>query len=146
MPKKEEYGAQPPIELLRQFLDHHGWYNRKDQQFIRIENIILLTALGPPGGGRNHITPRIVRHFNIIAYTEIDNKTISNIFLMMVESFLKRFSDEIKESIGVLVNSVIGIYDIIKKNLLPTPKKSHYTFNLRDISKVFQGICSASQK
>jgi dynein heavy chain len=66
MPKKEEFGAQPPIELLRQFMDHGGWYNRRDQHFMKIENIILLTALGPPGGGRNHITPRIIRHFNMI--------------------------------------------------------------------------------
>lgn len=31
-------------------------------------------------------------------------------------------------------------------DLLPTPSKSHYTFNMRDIWKVFQGICSGHPK
>jgi len=36
-----------------------------------------------------------------------------------------------------IVKSTVDIYNKITKELLPTPKKSHYTFNLRDISKIF---------
>lgn len=113
---------------------------------MKIENIILLTALGPPGGGRTQITQRLTRHFNMLAFTELDSQTISNIFTQIISHFFKRFSDEVKDIQKVLIESVITIYETIKTNLLPTPKKSHYTFNLRDISKVFQGICNASLK
>jgi dynein heavy chain, axonemal len=125
-------------------LDHGGWYNRKDHNFMRFEDIVLLSAMGPPGGGRSAITNRMMRHFNIISYTELDQSTISYIFTTLLDFFLGKFDESVTSLGPELVKTVLVIYNTVRSELLPTPKKSHYTFNLRDISKVFQGICNAS--
>jgi dynein heavy chain len=44
---------------------------------MKLEDIIILSAMGPPGGGRTSITNRLVRHFNIIAYPELDRNAIN---------------------------------------------------------------------
>lgn len=35
MPQKEIYGAQPPIELLRQYIDHGYWYVRENINTVK---------------------------------------------------------------------------------------------------------------
>mmetsp|Transcript_28820 Transcript_28820/g.26077 ORF Transcript_28820/g.26077 Transcript_28820/m.26077 type:complete len:306 (-) Transcript_28820:325-1242(-) len=148
MPAKEGWGAQPPIEILRQMIDQGGWYDfkEKDRPFRHIIDCNFLSAMGPPGGGRTYITNRITRHFNMLTYTDLDEETIKYIFNTIVEFFFRRFADPVRDARVQIVDAVLKVYDTVKDKLRPTPNKSFYTFNLRDISKVFQGICSASMK
>ncbi|KAK2581766.1 hypothetical protein KPH14_002245 [Odynerus spinipes] len=143
MPAHETFGAQPPIELIRQFMDFKGWYDRMEIGSFRvIEDVNFIGAMGPPGGGRNPITPRLLRHFHFIAFPEMEATAKVNIFGIILESWLSRTPSYIN-LLELLVNVTLNVFTTICKELLPTPDKSHYTFNLRDLSKVFQGILMA---
>ena len=117
-------------------MDHKGWYNRRDLTFMRFEDVIILSSMGPPGGGRTYITNRILRHFNIIGYTELNDHTINHIFVTLIGHFFKRYNETVRNMGSKIVSSVLNTYNSVKRDLLPTPSKSHYTFNLRDIWRV----------
>ncbi|KAL2633853.1 hypothetical protein R1flu_005332 [Riccia fluitans] len=142
MPALEKYGAQPPVELLRQWMDHHGWYDRNDLSFSNIEDVQFVSAMGPPGGGKNPVTNRYLRHFNVLVVTAFSDPTMQRIFSTLVDFWMKRgrYSAAVLKLRPPLVNSTIEIYQVVQRELLPTPEKSHYTFNLRDIGKVFLGL------
>ncbi|KAJ0395885.1 hypothetical protein P43SY_002016 [Pythium insidiosum] len=144
MPAKETYGAQPPIELLRQWMGHGGWYNRKDNSFTSLVDIQFIAAMGPPGGGRTRITQRYVRYFNLLNLVPFDTESLKSIFSRITDWFLLHFAGAVKALSSPMVAATIELYDTISKSLLPTPAKSHYTFNLRDLAKVFQGVAQGT--
>ncbi|KAG5177491.1 dynein heavy chain and region D6 of dynein motor-domain-containing protein [Tribonema minus] len=148
MPKRETYGAQPPIELLRQWFDQGGWFDRKELVFRRIIDLTMVCSMGPPGGGRQSVTPRFLRHFNVVGCADMSDADKTTIFETILGGFLggSGFDSSLAPLAPKLVAGAIGVYNALSSTLLPTPAKSHYTFNLRDLAKVFQGLLMSSAK
>ncbi|XP_050519336.1 dynein axonemal heavy chain 6 [Diabrotica virgifera virgifera] len=143
MPKLDTYGAQPPIELLRQLLDYGGLYDREKLFWKDIRDVVITVACAPPGGGRNPLTPRFVRHFGMLLIPPPSEVALKVIFKSILRGFLNPFTNEIRDLTEYMVNAAVDIYQRIESDLLPTPAKSHYVFNLRDLSKCIQGITQA---
>lgn len=51
-------------------------------------DINFVCAMGPPGGGRNPITPRLTRHFNYLPFSEMDEVSKKCIFSTILGSWM----------------------------------------------------------
>jgi dynein heavy chain len=143
MPAKDTFGSQPPLELVRQWVDYGFWYDRLKQTIKYIRDMFLMAAMGPPGGGRTVISRRLQSRFNLVNMTFPQESQIRRIFGTMINQKLQDFDEEVKPLGDMMTKATIEVYNFISTSMLPTPTKIHYLFNLRDISKVFQGLLRA---
>jgi dynein heavy chain len=146
MPQREEYGAQPPVELVRQAMGQVGWYDTVTLDFKKIIDCTYVMGMGPPGGGRNPITERVKRLCNIVGYVEMDEASQKIIFNSILGHFLADFEKDVSKMSSKIVDATSSFYNKVSNDLLPTPIKPHYTFNLRDFAKVIQGVMMAHPK
>jgi len=142
MPMVETYGAQPPIELLRLLVDRGGLYERAEWEWKEVTNTTLIACAAPPLGGRSPLCPRFSTNFNLFCLPEATEGLLGTIFTSILGGFLKswNFAEPVQGLKDMIVGSTIEIYTKISKELRATPSKFHYSFNLRDVSKVVQGI------
>lgn len=89
MPVKEQYGAQPPIELLRQFFDHGYWHDLQDTTKLYLKDILMLSAIGPTGESNQNEYARFLRHFGLFAINSFDDESITNIYSNLLQIGLR---------------------------------------------------------
>ncbi|KAK4469213.1 hypothetical protein MN116_006788 [Schistosoma mekongi] len=145
MPAKDSSGSQPPLELIRQWLEYGFWYDRVKQTKKKIKGMQLFAAMGTPGGGRMVLSQRLQARFHQIAVTFPTESNLKRIYGTMITQKLQEFQDEVKSLADNLTQATIDLYHSVVNKFLPTPTKIHYLFNLRDISKIFQGLLRSSK-
>ena len=141
MPEKEVFGAQPPLEILRQWMQYEFWYDLRKQTAKRIVDTKIVAGMGHPGGGRTHISPRTLHMMHVLNMTFPERSQLVRIFGAMANSHLAAFEEDTKAAGDMMTNATIDLP--ARPRALPTPDKPHYV-QPRDISRVVQGVLRPS--
>ncbi|KAJ3039942.1 Dynein heavy chain 10, axonemal [Rhizophlyctis rosea] len=145
MPSKDTYGTQQPIAQLKLLIERGGWYDRgKELNWKNLKDVQFVGSMGTPGGGRNEIDTRFAALFAVFNITFPKEESLLRIYSSILQGHTSIFSEEIQGVAQKLTPITLKLYAEIVKNLMPTPSKFHYIFNLRDISRIYEGMLQAT--
>jgi dynein heavy chain, axonemal len=145
MPEMNKWGDQPTLEMVRLVIEYSGFpFLDKDKRgdFKICEDLQYIAAMGHPGGGKNDIPNRLKKNFFIFNLVLPSIVSINDIYGQMLRGRFPagEFDADIMMVVNKLTRATISLWRTMKEKMLPTPAKFHYIFNMRELSRVFQGV------
>jgi dynein heavy chain len=145
MPTVDLYGTQQPIALLKTLLGEGGIYDRgKELNWKNLKDLGFIGAMGPPGGARNPVDPRFIAMFTVFYVRFPAIESLKRIYDSIIGTHTAAFDDSIKSQTEKITSVTMELYLYIVEKMPPTPAKFHYIFNLRDLSRVYEGLCQTT--
>ncbi|XP_042314347.1 dynein axonemal heavy chain 11-like [Sceloporus undulatus] len=145
MPEVDAYGTVQPHTLIRQHLDYSHWYDRQKLILKEIHNCQYVTCMNPTAGSFS-VNQRLQRHFSVFAVHFPGTDALATIYGKIINMHFQQggFCYSIRKSVGTLIQAAISLHQKMTQNFMPTAIRFHYIFNLRDLTRIFQGMLLAT--
>ena len=167
IPAFNKWGDQITNEAVRQLLDQGGLYTTEKPvgEFKQLVDTKFVAAMVAPGDGKNDIPNRLKRQFVVLYMPPPSAAAVQGIYGNIMGG---RFGGVVFKQIQggggeggennnnvaartmtmvqftvKLVQLTLELWTAVQAKMVPTPDKFHYSFSLRDISRIFQGILLA---
>ncbi len=158
----ESFGAHPPLELLRFWLEHGGFYDETKLSFnTAAETMWLLSGSAAGGVAVRHALPdRLIRHVHLLCMPSSSSETTMHIFRTLMSGYLtcdqtalalhapmaahgaSSFSADLRKSGDAAVAATLSLLSATSQDVRPSPARLQYALDpLRDVAHVIDGVC-----
>eukprot|EP00753_Platysulcus_tardus_P011840 PLAT3317.20.p2 GENE.PLAT3317.20~~PLAT3317.20.p2 ORF type:complete len:2180 (+),score=1477.97 PLAT3317.20:1402-7941(+) len=144
MPYVEKYGTQNALALLRQHIDWGSFFDRSDLGFRKeVVSTQYITSMNPTAGSFL-VNERLQRHFVTLAVQLPAEETLRGVYGAILGGHLAAFSSAVQALCEPVVKATIALLQHVAARFLPSAVKFVYNWNMRELSNIFQGLCSSA--
>lgn len=142
LPDLDKYGTQRVISLLRQMVEHGGFWRTSDYCWVSLQNIQFVGACNDPDDpGRHVMSPRFMRHTTIVMVDYPGMASLKLIYTTFNRASLK-CAPNLRTFVEALTMAMLDIFQENKERFTPG-MKSHYIYSPRELTRWCRGILEA---
>lgn len=78
----DEFGIKAPLELMRTYIDHEGWYNQVTKAYQKVKNlqVCATVSVSDEPGAKYTLNERLHWHFAMITFVNFKNQHLKEIY------------------------------------------------------------------
>ncbi|KAG5419290.1 DYN1 [Candida metapsilosis] len=137
LPGLDKYGSQTVISLLRQMIEHNGFWRPKDMQWVTLRNIQFVGACNSPKDpGRYELSPSFLRHVCLVQVNYPGESSLLRVYQTLNNAIFK-CAPNLKPFVNQLTRASIDVYEKSKA------KFTNYVYSPRELTRWSRGLFEA---
>lgn len=142
LPNTDKYGCQKVVSLMRQMIEHQGFWDSGNMQWVKMRNIQFVGACNSPKDpGRQRLSERFMRHITLLMVDYPGKTSLMQIYETFNSAVMK-CSPDLKGYTKSITSAMIDIYSSSKTNLRVTTQ-AHYVYSPRELTRWSRGLLEA---